>query len=88
MRALTGLRRRWSVHGIYDNEWGNEQDHGVVETGHSGMHQVTGLSMLSCSFRWSRTLRQQANQEGVRQPHAQTLGGNGHSFSCAQALEA
>jgi hypothetical protein len=24
MRALTGLRRRWSVYGFYDNEWGNE----------------------------------------------------------------
>lgn len=24
MRASTGLRRRWSVYGFYDNEWGNE----------------------------------------------------------------
>jgi hypothetical protein len=25
-----------------------------VETGHSGMQKVTGMSMLSCSFRWPR----------------------------------
>lgn len=53
----TGLRRRWSVYGVYDNEWGNEQDDGVVETGHSGMQKVTGMSMLTCSFRWPRTLQ-------------------------------
>lgn len=55
MRALTGLRRRWSVYGVYDNEWGNEQIDGVVETGHGGMQEVTGMSMLSCSFRWPCT---------------------------------
>lgn len=60
MQALTGLRRRWSVYGVYDNEWGNEQHDGVVETGHSGMQEVTGMSMLSCSFRWPRTLQRES----------------------------
>jgi hypothetical protein len=60
MLKLTGLRRRWSVYGVYDNEWGNEQDDGVVETGHSGMQRVTGMSKLSCSFRWPRTLQRQS----------------------------
>ena len=49
---LKGLRRRWSVLGVYDNEWGNDQVDGVVGTAHSGMHEVTGVSMLTCSFRW------------------------------------
>ncbi|KAH6644791.1 hypothetical protein C7974DRAFT_28004 [Boeremia exigua] len=60
MQALTGLRRRWSVYGVYDNEWRNGEDDGIVETGHSGMQQVTGMSMLSCSVRWSRTLQQES----------------------------
>lgn len=39
---------------------GNEQDDGVVETGHSVVQKVTGMSMLSCSIRWARTLQQES----------------------------
>lgn len=49
---LKGLRRRWLAFEftIMSGET-NDQVDGVVGTAHSGMHQVTGVSMLTCSFR-------------------------------------
>lgn len=56
-------------------------------TERSGMQRVTGVSMLSCSFRWPITLLRES-QEGVRQQRsAQTLGGNEQSLTRAQASE-
>jgi hypothetical protein len=58
-----------------------------VETGHSGMQKVTGMSMLSCSFRWPRTSKRLHRMCSTNYPPRCWVP-IGHSFARAQALEA